>query len=612
MARAAAFTPDDHPLKSYFATELDNNRQWYADAYVNGTIGTYRNPFGAIDRGSLGTDSGRQETKTWMDDFFTWAVAHVMELGYGGWRPLFDYKAKFVLGRLATNDFCYILSGSDTVALASGPRTAWFSDWATVYNTSFPSSVTGTSCGSQAMANAITAMDGGSYQFSAGEIYNWASLAGSRLAIMHAASAVLNDYGVAGGDLAWSRVRSSTVQPDWTEFQNFALQPRGTVAPPPPPDPAPTLTLSANPTSISANQNSTLTWSTQNATSCTASGGWSGSKNVSGSQQVGPLTATTTYSLQCTGSGGTVTRSVTVTVAAASAPTLTLTANPTSVTSGGSSTLNWNSTNATSCTASGGWTGSKNLSGTQSTGALTATQTYTLQCTGSGGSISRSATVTVNATTPAPTVNLSANPTSVASGGSSTLTWSSTNATSCTASGGWSGTKQTSGNQTINGLMSTTSFTLRCTGGGGSTSRSVTVNVSAAPGAPTLTLTANPDTVSPNGSSQLTWSSTNVTSCTASGAWNGARGPSGNEMTGALSNTASYTLSCSGAGGNVERTATVTVSAGGGGGGGGGGSNEDEESGGGALDPYWLMLLALLIVVQYMGWSPTGAAPVKP
>jgi hypothetical protein len=291
---------------------------------------------------------------------------------------------------------------------------------------------------------------------------------------------------------------------------------------------------------------------------------------------------------------------------------LTLTANPTSVTSGGSSTLNWNSTNATSCTASGGWTGSKNLSGTQSTGALTATQTYTLQCTGSGGSISRSATVTVNATTPAPTVNLSANPTSVASGGSSTLTWSSTNATSCTASGGWSGTKQTSGNQTINGLMSTTSFTLRCTGGGGSTSRSVTVNVSAAPGAPTLTLTANPDTVSPNGSSQLTWSSTNVTSCTASGAWNGARGPSGNEMTGALSNTASYTLSCSGAGGNVERTATVTVSAGGGGGGGGGGSNEDEESGGGALDPYWLMLLALLIVVQYMGWSPTGAAPVKP
>ena len=36
-------------------------------------------------------------------------------------------------------------------------------------------------------------------------------------------------------------------------------------------------------------------------------------------------------------------------------------------------------------------------------------------------------------------VSLTANPSTIASGGSSTLTWSSTNATSCTASGGWSG-----------------------------------------------------------------------------------------------------------------------------------------------------------------------------
>ncbi|MHB8660982.1 MAG: choice-of-anchor Q domain-containing protein, partial [Minisyncoccota bacterium] len=48
-------------------------------------------------------------------------------------------------------------------------------------------------------------------------------------------------------------------------------------------------------------------------------------------------------------------------------------------------------------------------------------------------------------TTPAPIITLSASPTSVTSGGSSTLTWSSTNATSCTASGGWTGTKATSG-----------------------------------------------------------------------------------------------------------------------------------------------------------------------
>ena len=87
-----------------------------------------------------------------------------------------------------------------------------------------------------------------------------------------------------------------------------------------------------------------------------------------------------------------------VTVSASPVPTVSLAANPTSVTSGGASTLIWSSTNATSCTASGGWSGTKATSGSQSTGALTATGNFTLTCTGTGGSASASATVTVAAT----------------------------------------------------------------------------------------------------------------------------------------------------------------------------------------------------------------------
>ena len=82
--------------------------------------------------------------------------------------------------------------------------------------------------------------------------------------------------------------------------------------------------------------------------------------------------------------------------------------------------------------------------------------------------------------TPAPTVSIAANPTSVSSGGSSTLTWSSTNATSCTASGGWSGTKATSGTQSLSNLTSTATYTLTCTGTGGSANQSATVTVTAA------------------------------------------------------------------------------------------------------------------------------------
>jgi len=85
-----------------------------------------------------------------------------------------------------------------------------------------------------------------------------------------------------------------------------------------------------------------------------------------------------------------------VTVAALAAPQVTLTADPSSVASGGSSTLTWSATSADFCAATGGWTTSTATSGIASTGALTATTSYSITCTGPGGSTSASAIVTVS------------------------------------------------------------------------------------------------------------------------------------------------------------------------------------------------------------------------
>jgi hypothetical protein len=172
------------------------------------------------------------------------------------------------------------------------------------------------------------------------------------------------------------------------------------------------------------------------------------------------------------------------------APTVTTSASPATVSSGATSKLTWSSTNATACTASGGWTGSEPTSGSQTTAALTATTKFTLTCTGAGGSAAQSATVTVAA--PAPTVSLTASPSTVASGGASTLTWTSTNATACTASGGWSGSEPTAGSQNTAALAATTNFTLTCTGAGGSASQSAAVTVN---GAAALAITS-PSTLS--------------------------------------------------------------------------------------------------------------------
>ena len=317
---------------------------------------------------------------------------------------------------------------------------------------------------------------------------------------------------------------------------------------------SPAVTLQASPSSLRSGDSSTLTWSSQNATSCTASGAWSGTKGVSGSQSTGPVKENSTYTLTCTGFGRSATQSATVSVTSL-APTVSISAGPSTIASGGSSTLTWSSTNATACTASGAWSGSKGTSGTQSTGALTNSATYTLTCLGPAGSAAQSTTVSVKA--PLPTVSLSVGPSAISSGGSATLTWSSTHATACTASGAWSGNKALSGSQSTGALTANATYTLSCTGPGGSAAQTAMVSVRTS--APTVSLTASPSTIASGSSAVLAWSANNATACTASGAWSGAKAVSGSQSTGALKANATYSLTCTGSGGSATQVATVSV-----------------------------------------------------
>ena len=146
----------------------------------------------------------------------------------------------------------------------------------------------------------------------------------------------------------------------------------------------PTLTLTANPTSITQGQSSLLNWYGTNVSTCTASGGWSNYKNISGSETVYP-SITTTYYLNCTGSYGPVSAQATVFVnTQQNLPTVTLNANPTYINQGQSSLLSWYSANATNCTASGGWSGWKNISGSE-TVYPPITTTYTITCSNNYG-----------------------------------------------------------------------------------------------------------------------------------------------------------------------------------------------------------------------------------
>ena len=157
------------------------------------------------------------------------------------------------------------------------------------------------------------------------------------------------------------------------------------------------------------------------------------------------------------------------------APTLTLGA--ASIATGASTTIKWSSLNATSCTASGSWSGTLATSGSKTiTPASAGNETFTLTCSNAGGtSAATSQTLSVGTPPAAPTLSLAA--TTISLGDSTTITWSSVNATGCTASGNWSGTQATSGTQTVTPASAgAETFSLTCANAAGNSPAS-TVNL---------------------------------------------------------------------------------------------------------------------------------------
>ncbi len=181
----------------------------------------------------------------------------------------------------------------------------------------------------------------------------------------------------------------------------------------PPPPPVPTATLTVNGTSsvtIATTSSVVIAWSSTNATSCSLTPfGWSGTSNAGSSTPF--LSATTTVSLTCTGSGGSVTRTVTIKYSPTIVtppppqPTASVTVNGSSVatlTGTSSVTVAWNSTNANSCTVMPfNWSGISSIGSTSP--LLSSTTTVTLTCVGAGGIASSTARVLIIQPTPTST-----------------------------------------------------------------------------------------------------------------------------------------------------------------------------------------------------------------
>jgi hypothetical protein len=235
----------------------------------------------------------------------------------------------------------------------------------------------------------------------------------------------------------------------------------------------PAVTFTTEPDTVMLGEAATLTWSSANADTCVIEPDV-GAVDFSGSVTVSP-TETTTYTLAATGAGVTVTQAVTVTVIYQ--PAVQIIATPETIDLGNSAVLTWSATHADTCVIEPG-IGSVDVSGSVSVSPF-ATTAYDITATGDGGVATASVTLTVIDPNAPPTVTITASPGTISQGGSTMLTWTSTNAESAHIDQGV-GVVPADGSSVV-APENTTTYTITVTGATGTASETVTVMVAGAP-----------------------------------------------------------------------------------------------------------------------------------
>lgn len=196
LAQAAYATPDDHPYKQLLVASVHQNIDHNESLYSS-------NP--AANRlGALKSYSGYDLFAPWMDDFYTWTMGYLVDLGFDA-RELRGWKARFPVGRMGIRDYCYIKAS--TYRLIVGPdNNHWWPDFATLYQQNFGRL---NDCPERA------AMDG------------YPEEPDGYPANLRPALAVAVDAHVPGATEAWERLVTSSVQPDFSDYANWAVVPRG-------------------------------------------------------------------------------------------------------------------------------------------------------------------------------------------------------------------------------------------------------------------------------------------------------------------------------------------------------------------------------------------------
>lgn len=232
LARVAAFTPDEHPLKPEFLAMLDANLDDYTERYLK----EEPNGFGSL------VSRIYPRSSPWMDDFFTWAIQMTANLGFEKAKPFAKWKGSFPVMRMGRgsehdNDYCYIFAPAYHMRIGAGEglsdveSVGMFKTIKEVYDATNNQDINpsptqeeiqfddgGFACGSQEMADHLG--------IPLGHLINKPTASAGYVSILQMALASAVDAGTPASLEAWSRYMSLKAHPEGAKNPKYVITPR--------------------------------------------------------------------------------------------------------------------------------------------------------------------------------------------------------------------------------------------------------------------------------------------------------------------------------------------------------------------------------------------------
>jgi len=219
IGQAAYITPEDHPLQLYFKNKLFENINYYHQTFLNENY----NPLGIATLNN--TKSIVQK-----DDYFTWALGYISDLGFTSIYPILEWKTNFsVLRMTGGDDFCWIFATNPNLQISDTATGTRYSTIKEVYENSKSFALLddgGFQCNSHELADYLK-NNGDITYGKIGELIGkpWAS---SQPAMLQPALASAVDINTNRAHSAWDQYMARSVIPDYagSGYPNYDIVPR--------------------------------------------------------------------------------------------------------------------------------------------------------------------------------------------------------------------------------------------------------------------------------------------------------------------------------------------------------------------------------------------------